>query len=105
MIRRRPPASGAKPRRHAAGSVGRRSRSPGLKKLSRVTVETSPGMSTRRRARVRIAARYEQPGGLRLADGVLDPGVLAVAQFQARELTGHDPVGRVGDKPGDAVSV
>jgi hypothetical protein len=40
-----------------------------------------------------------------LADAVLDPGVLAVAQFQARELTGHDPVGRVGDKPGDAVSV
>ena len=33
------------------------------------------------------------------------PGVSAVAQFQAGELVGHDPVGGVGDEPGDPVPV
>ena len=48
-----------------------------------------------------VAGQVAQPGGLGLADAVLDPGVLAVAQFQAAELAG-DHTGRgVGDERGD----
>ena len=42
-----------------------------------------------------------QPGGLGLADPVLDAGVLAVAQFQPGELAGDDAGGGVGDERGD----
>ena len=38
-----------------------------------------------------VTGQVAQPGGLGLADPVLDAGVLAVAQFQAGELTGMTP--------------
>jgi hypothetical protein len=42
-----------------------------------------------------------QPGGLGLADPVLHPGVLAVAQFESAELACHHPGRCVGDERGD----
>jgi hypothetical protein len=37
-----------------------------------------------------VARQVSQPGGLQLADAVLDASVLAVSQLQAGELTGDD---------------
>ena len=39
-----------------------------------------------------VEREITQPGGLGLTDAVLDPGVLAVAQFQAGELAGDHTV-------------
>ena len=41
----------------------------------------------------RVEREITQPGGLGLTDAVLHPGVLAVAQFQAGDLSGHHPSG------------
>lgn len=37
-----------------------------------------------------VARQVSQPGGLQLADAVLDASVLAVSQLQAGDLTGDD---------------
>src|SRR5258705_4744901 len=49
-----------------------------------------------------VTGQVGQAGGLGLSDAVLDAGVLAVAQFQACELTGDDTGGGGGDGSGDA---
>ena len=48
-----------------------------------------------------VAGQVAQPGGLGLADPVLHPGVLAVAQFEPAELAGHHAGRGVGDERGD----
>ena len=45
-----------------------------------------------------MAGQVRQAGGLRLADPVLDAGVLAVPQLEPTELTGHDTVTGVGEE-------
>jgi hypothetical protein len=57
-----------------------------------------------------VTGQVAQAGGLGLSDAVLDAGVLAVAQFQAGELTGDDTGGGVGDdavtrSPSESVNV
>jgi hypothetical protein len=52
---------------------------------------------------VRVAAvtgQVTQPGGLGLTDPVLDPGLLAVTQFQSAELARDDTLAAVGDERG-----
>ncbi len=53
----------------------------------------------------RVKRQVTQPGDLGLADAVLDAGVLAVAQFQAGELTRYHRISGVGQEPCDAVPV
>ena len=48
-----------------------------------------------------MTGQIAQSGGLGLADAVLDPGVLAVTQFEPAELTCHHAMAGVGDEGGD----
>ena len=52
-----------------------------------------------------VAGQVTQAGGFEFADAVFDAGVLTVAQFQARDLPGHDTSGCVGDERGDPHAV
>ena len=51
------------------------------------------------------AGQVAQPGRLGLPDPVLDPGVLAVPQFQPGGLPGHHPGASAGQQCGDPMSV
>jgi hypothetical protein len=52
-----------------------------------------------------VTGEVTQPGGFGLTNSVLDPGVLAMPQFQAGELARHHTVAGVSDERGDAVPV
>jgi hypothetical protein len=49
-----------------------------------------------------VEGQVAQPGVLRRADAVLDPGVAAVAQFEVGELASGSAMAVVGEESGDA---
>ena len=52
-----------------------------------------------------VARQVAQAGGFEFTDAVFDAGVLAVPQFQAGDLPGHDTGFGVGDERGDPHAV